>query len=106
MNAGNKNASAAIHAIGEARHAPMNPILGMSMMAANARPIISKIPADIANTEKPIPCMQKRTTLTPVSGVFSSEEKGELLVAQSVGLLQKLYEPFDLAIHWRRRPCC
>ena len=31
MNAGNKNASAAIHAIGEARHAPMNPILGMSM---------------------------------------------------------------------------
>ncbi len=69
MNAGNKNASAAIHAIGEARHAPMNPILGMSMMAANARPIISKIPADIANTEKPIPCMQKRTTLTPVSGM-------------------------------------
>ena len=54
MNAGNKNASAAIHAIGEARHAPMNPIFGISMMAANARPIISKIPADIANTEKPI----------------------------------------------------
>ena len=42
---------------------------GISMMAANARPIISKIPADIANTEKPIPCMQKRTTLTPVSGM-------------------------------------
>ena len=45
------------------------PIFGISMMAANARPIISKIPADIANTEKPIPCMQKRTTLTPVSGM-------------------------------------
>lgn len=53
MNAGNKNASAAIHAIGEARHAPMNPILGMSMMAANARPIISKIPADIAILRSP-----------------------------------------------------
>lgn len=53
MNAGNKNASAAIHAIGEARHAPMNPMLGISMMAANARPIISKIPADIAIRRSP-----------------------------------------------------
>ena len=69
MNAGNRNASAAIQAIGEARHAPIKPIFGISIIAANARPIISSIPADIANTEKPIPCMQKRTTLTPVRGM-------------------------------------
>ena len=69
INAGKRNASAATHAIGDARQAPMKPICGIRITAANARPIISSIPAEMANTEKPIPCIQNRTTLTPVSGM-------------------------------------
>ena len=30
---------------------------------------ISNTPANIANTEKPIPCIQNLYTLTPVSGI-------------------------------------
>lgn len=69
IKAGIKNKSAAIHAAGLARHAPLKPICGIKSIATSVLASISNTPANIANTEKPIPCIQNLYTLTPVSGI-------------------------------------
>ena len=65
--AGIRNASASIHAAGEAKQAAVKPY-SVTIWATNHLPTISKSPATVAVGENPIPCMKNLTIFTRASG--------------------------------------
>ena len=67
--AGNKNASAKIHATGLAKHAAGKPNSGTNANPTSVLAAISQTPAKIANLLYPIPWIRKRTILTNASGM-------------------------------------